>query len=34
VLRVKRFEPAAGPDMPQGPNQVLDLVVEPEVVAN
>jgi heat shock protein HslJ len=34
VLRVKRFEPAAGPDMPQGPIYVLDLVVESEVVTN
>jgi heat shock protein HslJ len=32
VLRVKRFEPAAGPDMPQGPIYVLDLVVESEVL--
>ncbi len=34
VLRVKRFEPAAGPDMPHGPIYVLDLVVESEVVAD
>lgn len=27
VLRVKRFEPAAGPNIPQGPLYVLDLVV-------
>lgn len=32
VLRVKRFDPAAGPDMPHGPIHVLDLVVESEVV--
>lgn len=32
VLRVKRFDPAAGPDMPHGPIYVLDLVVESEVV--
>jgi heat shock protein HslJ len=34
VLRVKRFEPAAGPDVPHGPIYVLDLVVESEVVAD
>ena len=34
VLRVKRFEPAAGPDMPHGSIYVLDLVVESEVIAN
>jgi heat shock protein HslJ len=34
VLRVKRFEPAAGPEMPQGPIYVLDLVVESEVVTD
>ena len=34
LLRVKRFEPAAGPDRPQLPIYVLDLVVESEVVAN
>lgn len=34
VLRVKRFEPAAAPDMPHGPIYVLDLVVESEVVAD
>ncbi|MCG5501319.1 copper resistance protein NlpE N-terminal domain-containing protein [Ectothiorhodospira lacustris] len=32
VLRVKRFEPAAGSEMPHGPIYVLDLVVESEVV--
>lgn len=32
VLRLKRFDPPAGPDMPQGPIHVLDLVVESEVV--
>jgi heat shock protein HslJ len=31
VLRVNRFEPAAGPDMPHGPIYLLDLVVESEV---
>jgi len=34
VLRVKRFEPAAGPGLPLGPIHVLDLVVESEVVTN
>lgn len=33
VLRVKRFDPPAGPEMPSGPVLVLDLVVESEVVA-
>lgn len=32
VLRVKRFEPASGPDVSTGPIYVLDLVVESEVV--
>ena len=32
VLRLKRFDPPAGPDMPQGPICVLDMVVESEVV--
>jgi hypothetical protein len=32
VLRLQRFDPAAGPEMPQGPIYVLDLVVESEVV--
>ncbi len=32
VLRLKRFEPTAGPDGPAGPIYVLDLVVESEVV--
>jgi hypothetical protein len=32
VLRVKRFEPLAGTDVPAGPIYVLDLVVESEVV--
>jgi len=34
VLRVKRFEPSAGPGAPVGPIYVLDLVVESEVVSN
>lgn len=34
VLRVKRFEPAAEPELPHGPIYVLDLVVESEVVKN
>jgi heat shock protein HslJ len=34
VLRVKRFQPAAGPGVPPGPIYVLDLVVESEVVAD
>jgi hypothetical protein len=34
VLRVKRFQPAAGPGVPAGPIYVLDLVVESEVVAD
>lgn len=33
VLRVKRFQPAAGPGMPAAPFYVLDLVVQSEVVA-
>ena len=33
VLRVKRFDPPAGPDMPQGPVYVLDLTVQSEVVS-
>ena len=32
VVRVKRFEPTGGPDVPAGPIYVLDLVVESEVV--
>jgi heat shock protein HslJ len=34
VLRLKRFQPAAGPGGPIGPIYVLDLVVESEVVAD
>ena len=34
VLRVKRFEPAAGPELPPGPIYVLDLVVQSEVVSD
>jgi heat shock protein HslJ len=34
VLRVKRFEPPAGPEAPMGPIYVLDLVVESEVVSD
>jgi uncharacterized lipoprotein NlpE involved in copper resistance/heat shock protein HslJ len=34
VLRVKRFQPAAGPGVPTAPIYVLDLVVESEVVAD
>jgi len=32
VLRVKRFDPPPGPDMPPGPVFVLDLMVQSEVV--
>ena len=32
VLRLKRFDPPAGPDMPEGPIYVPDMVVESEVV--
>jgi heat shock protein HslJ len=32
VLRLKRFDPTAGPDMLQGPIYVLDLVVQSELV--
>ena len=32
VLRLKRFQPTAGPDVPTDPIYVLDLVVESEVV--
>ncbi len=34
VLRLKRFEPTAGPDVSAGPIYVLDLVVESEVVSD
>jgi heat shock protein HslJ/uncharacterized lipoprotein NlpE involved in copper resistance len=34
VLRVNRFQPAAGPEVPAGPVYVLDLVVQSEVVAD
>ncbi|TVP82264.1 DUF4377 domain-containing protein, partial [Thioalkalivibrio sp.] len=34
VLRVKRFEPAAGPELPPGTIYVLDLVVQSEVVSD
>ena len=33
VLRVKRYDPAATPDMPPGPVYVLDLTVQSEVVS-
>jgi heat shock protein HslJ len=32
VVRVKRYDPPADPDMPQGPIFVLDMVVQSEVV--
>lgn len=32
MLRLKRFDPTAGPDLPEGPIYVLDMVVESEVV--
>ncbi|MEY6433619.1 copper resistance protein NlpE N-terminal domain-containing protein [Thioalkalicoccus limnaeus] len=32
VLRLERFDPPAGPNVPEGPIYVLDLVVESEVV--
>lgn len=34
LLRVNRFQPAAGADTPSGPIYVLDLMVESEVIAD
>ena len=34
ILRVKRFDPEAGPDSPSGPIYVLDLVVQSELVSD